>query len=120
MEKREIKFRAWDNHNKKMCQPYYEIKVLETNVCSIEHSPTGGYYMTDIMQFTGLVDKNNKEIFESDILKHGDEILVVNWHKEFASFVLNKKGWAFSHFFQEGANAENCEVIGNIYETPNL
>jgi uncharacterized phage protein (TIGR01671 family) len=73
-----------------------------------------------ITQFTGLKDKDWKDIYEGDILKAGDYICVVNWNEKFASFCVNKKGWMFSHFFEEHCETQNVEVIGNIYENPEL
>lgn len=80
-----------------------------------------GHPTHHVMQFTGLKDKNNKEIFEGDILKTStDKPMIVGWSDKFASFVLNRDGWVFSHWFGESCNPEDCEVIGNKYENPEL
>ena len=73
-------------------------------------------------QFTGLHDKNGKEIYEGDIITgvHPTNPSVINWSKELASFTIDSNGWAFSHYFQESCKPENIEVIGNIYENPEL
>lgn len=74
-----------------------------------------------LSQFIGLLDKNGKEIYESDIVKsRSGKLMIVNWSKKFASFCINREGWAFSHWFGEGFEADECEVVGNIYETPEL
>lgn len=71
-----------------------------------------------ISQCTGLKDKNGKLIWENDILNSGN--LVVTWREELASYCLTKKGWMYQHFFGEAVDACDCEVIGNIFDNPEL
>ena len=74
-----------------------------------------------VSEFTGLKDKKGKDIFEGDILMtETDKPMVVTWSNKFASFCLNRDGWAFQHWFGEACNPENCEVIGDIYSNPEL
>ena len=81
-----------------------------------------------LMQFTGLKDKNGKEIYEGDILNvvyEGDEnIYEVEYcaYKDYPAFDLN--GWegeanGLAEIVQSG-EYEIFEVIGNIYENPDL
>lgn len=138
--KREIKFRAWDIQEKKMISngcigagSSCQMIVIEWNgglsLCNAYGLPDGSNPTFDkpvterfeLMQFTGLKDKNEKEIYEGDILKTGtDKPMVVGWSKKFASFVLNRNGWAFSHWFGESCNPEDCEIIGNKYQNAEL
>lgn len=74
-----------------------------------------------VMQFTGMKDQNGKVIYEGDILQTcTDKALVVSWSNKYASFVLNRNGWAFSHWFGESCEADDCIIIGNIHENPEL
>lgn len=76
-----------------------------------------------LIQSTGLFDKNGKEIFEGDILDYKGRKALVRWHGSYASFI-----YRFVDELQK-LNAEwnplylaylKCEVIGNIYENPEL
>lgn len=72
-----------------------------------------------ICQCTGLKDKNGKLIWENDIIKCGSTSVVI-WDEHFASWCLTKKRWMFPHFFGEAQSPEDCEVIGNKLDNPEL
>ena len=76
-------------------------------------------YPETICQYTGLKDKNGQKIFENDILDCGMK-LRVSWHTFKASWVLSKKGWLYNHFFGESVEPEDVEVVGNIFDNPEL
>lgn len=122
---REIKFRAWDEKLKIMFQPECsglvihfdgELNSLDENY---EIVGTDGTRQLELMQFTELKDTNNKEIYEGDIVKVEDYVAVIKWDIETCRFVLNIHGehlvYDFDNFY-----GKELEVIGNIYENPEL
>ena len=84
----------------------------------------GYWYEVDeltVGQFTGLFDCEGKEIYEGDVVRHENCICLVVYNStRFASFALRKDGWAFDHYFGEAFEASECQVIGNIHDTPGL
>lgn len=76
-----------------------------------------------LMQSTGLVDKNGKEIFEGDILDYKGRKALVRWHGSYASFIyrfvdeLQKRNTEWKPLYLAYMK---CEIIGNIYENPEL
>jgi uncharacterized phage protein (TIGR01671 family) len=123
---REIKFRAWWVNDKKM-DSWQDIYTSQS-VMSM-------YFKYDrdfphvLMQFTGLKDKNGREIYEGDLVPciynrdgHTDHIYEVIWYEENAAFRLRRHGNACPQLqvIQEMYDAARNEVIGNIYENPSL
>lgn len=118
MTQRTIKFRAWDGK-----QIHYNIPIASVSV-GIFLEFRGSAFQ--LMQFTGLKDKNGKEIFEGDILNI--EIMTgmgstvadkgeVIFHPEAAQFVIAKR---LHGSYVSTSIGLNVEIIGNIYENPNL
>ena len=120
------KFRAWDKVNKKLKQVYSIDFDENGEIQSIKDEytkPNEMYAMFEIeyfelMQSTGLKDMKDTEIYEGDIVKNEyDEIYVVKWFD--AGFHLEEKyNGGFDYF--ELHFGDNKEVIGNIYENPEL
>lgn len=112
---REIRFRAWDSHNKVMITPFCE---LIDNRFWGEDCTNTGYAPSHIMQFTGLKDKNGKDIYEGDIIETSyGKVGTVVYYERSASFIVNDP----SHFNEQlWHDAVNSEVIGNIYEQKEL
>ncbi|HEL1556043.1 TPA: hypothetical protein TXJ05_000177 [Streptococcus suis] len=74
-----------------------------------------------IMQSTGLFDKNGKEIFEGDVVEVFDSRYTVFYDSENASFRLKPrdKRWN-TDYMSNYAHEASFEIIGNIYENPEL
>lgn len=125
---REIKFRVWDKQIEHMV-------IYPTNellFCEIENKYGYSSAQFDLMQFTGLLDKNGKEIYEGDIVStwvvtnrdewEHIENYKVDFRKGCFCLCNERRGYSLSDvckkepinkFFQ-------CEVIGNIYEHTEL
>lgn len=107
---REIKFRAWDKINKKMVTR----NELNFSIPFDKHNNGNDI----LMQFTGLKDKNGKEIYEGDILKTDDYIGITSYgYAEFFISEIKTKNYIDIYDMIE---EQNGEVIGNIYQNPEL
>jgi len=72
-------------------------------------------------KFTGLTDKNGKEIYEGDIVKRNDNVVkCVFYNEKFAGFYTKFSNGAGFIDPLTYATDRQCEIIGNIYETPEL
>jgi len=127
---REIKFRAWNWKEKEMgwvaildigggwVTVGVDPDLQENSVGCDQQAVDWDIQYVKLMQFTGLKDKRGKEIFEGDITEsnNGRRWKIV-WEDKGATFVmvsLELKNWVLEF---EKYEADNCEVIGNIYET---
>jgi len=135
---RPIKFRAWDTHLKKMWSAEEmgrdELSLIPdgrgfANVSSVSPNLTQWLNHLIPLQYTGLKDKNGVEIYEGDVLKGAPS----GWKKEFQIFYLAEVyfgdcGWRAKekvldrelpiHIHMQGSYG--VEVIGNVYENPEL
>jgi hypothetical protein len=113
---REIKFRAFDKEKKVMQYSNIVWAIVGLNYPALTGLNDNGNIdnLSDLMQYTGLKDKNGKEIYEGDILKIGNSNIEVIWDKNNALFTLK------SNHFHLGFQSTFYEVIGNIYEHPHL
>ena len=111
---REIKFRAWQKWHEYMFTPDY-IDFINGNIIIGEHDGDSRYEDIPLMQYTGLKDKNGKEIYEGDIVvEENSKRYVVKWEED-TSCSSNSSSCGFCWSKEE---AKHIEVIGNIYENP--
>lgn len=117
MKQREIKFRFWDKKEKKMIYSDSEV-FMRLDGTQIGHWKRGWKEDIVLLQYTGLHDKNGKEIYEGDIMKMEGGIcpVIVVW--DYDRWVWKTKEGELAESFS-GFHDE-YEVIGNIYENPKL
>lgn len=122
-----LKYRAWDSAKKEMFKDTFAItesgQVVVVEQESVASSPD--YVFVDhlvIMQSTGLVDKNGKEVFVGDIIKCTRGCLhEVYIEKEYGGTYFGGMPAVYLKELREGyAWTEHEEIIGNIYENPEL
>lgn len=108
-----IKFRAWDGEKME-----YGLVVWDWLCIEQEGMGNAG---CDFMQFTGLTDKNGKEIYEGDVVRREWEGQNDTHHVE-----TYEVYWANGFYLRPQPKAhpaqvsDDLEVIGNIYENPDL
>jgi uncharacterized phage protein (TIGR01671 family) len=140
-----IKFRAWDKKLYKMI-PHEELSPQNNKLVYGRRATLDSILLHDdyeIMQFTGIQDKNNKCIYEGDIVR----ILYTDWPSKSdddprtleqylidisitGKIVFEENGWALSYYSKKyddwGFSSLDygkhgfIEIIGNIYENPEL
>ena len=133
---REIKFRAWDKKNKFMDDgPFWvgEDGCVYDQASITYNTPNQEIELNEhlvLMQFTGLKDKNDKEIYEGDIVRTpdiADNLWEIYWHIN--GFCLGRKrkdksvlDWPTDEngYVCYGRSWVDIEVLGNIYENPEL
>lgn len=116
--KQEIKFRAWNKKDKVM------VDVAAMNLgpsglwSLIEDADDAELQLADsyeLMQYTGLHDKNGREVYEGDIVKNEyGKVMEVQYDPRSAAFGVG------DYYFGTIGSGKTLEVIGNIFDNPEL
>ena len=119
---REIKFRAW-HKEKKIMGEVLGIDILHKEIFfsngDVDCCGFADLKYIELIQYTGLKDKNNKEIYEGNIIfLHGRKYKVI-FKTEGARFILKDEFFEMDIPFTNNNN-ERMEIIGNIYESSEL
>jgi len=121
---REIKFKVWDKDLKKIVSSYVANVRLELETGRIYYNGTDMSEFYELLQYTGLKDNLQNEIYEGDIVKtigkNGYTIFEINsieWSNDSASFTFG----SFCNIpIALNFHGGGCEVVGNIYENPEI
>jgi len=121
LPQKEIKFRAWDRKKKEMTyKPRVDdLKIDGTAWLDVNEALKFEERDYVLMQYTGLKDKNGKEIYEGDILRSSTKLnpdyrFEVKWEVPNSCGCCDQcSGWNVDIHTE-------YEIIGNIYETPEL
>lgn len=122
---RQIKFRAWEGKENKMT--HFDLFNGAGSWLDVTEYPETA--PISVMQYTGLKDKNGKEIYEGDIVKTGEDYTgVVVWDDEETGYLIDTGredddgNVVFSH--SEAGFSESLTtpmvILGNIYENPEI
>ena len=137
---REFKFRAWEKHFKKMSKPFTLSDIYTDVIDGVKHvwipfskDSSTNIKVCQILQYTGLKDKNGKEIYEGDIVRKefGEMRLAVVGSVIWGGYsdgeyVSNIECWLVSELPLSdlgglyGVASHTNEVLGNIYQNPEL
>ena len=123
---REIKFRAWDWVEKQMCPvivaDFQDIKAKA--FCRFPKSGTQGVISADLMQYIGTKDKHGVEIYEGDVIRENARRnkvdYVIRWSAAACGFVAEPLIAGRIYPNLNKGTMVHYEVIGNIYENPEL
>lgn len=119
---RELKFRAWDGKKVQQITDLTDLEQGNSGYVTYEDGSYNRIGAYPIMQFTGLKDKNGREIYEFDVLKLGQDsygvvrTVKVYWSETYACWEIEIDGSDYDLWEW----AKNSEIIGNLHQNPEL
>lgn len=119
---RQIKFRAKSIRTNEWVYGNLRIFGERAYISAVDSHAHSEVFLSTVGQYTGLTDRNGKEIYEGDIVEacsQGEHRKCeVAWSEKTVSFFLKHSvgPWSLSGAWGK----ESCEVIGNIYDNPEL
>ncbi len=111
---RKVKFKVWDKAHKEMLEwKQVKDKMVFTDVDDKN---------LVFLQYTGILDKNGKKIYENDIVKNrsNGKVYVVKWNGCSSAFLMRDVDNQYKSLYFANQSLGRYEVIGNIYEQPEL
>ena len=143
---RDIKFRAWDKAKNMMVNPIVDENKTDGTAClDINNALDFTEHNYELMQYTGLTDKNGKEIYEGDIIKQSVHIFSIgneyedeyedDFYETGIVKIIASKGAVITNIIKTREDVDDkekikglvknirkyrSEIIGNIYENPSL
>lgn len=119
-----VKFRAWDGGSLSRMYSPEEVMVGNGDIWIIDEDSVAGEWLVNndlvLMQSSGMTDKNGKEIFDGDVLGSKDGMLngVVKYNSKLGMWTNDLL--LYNNFEKLWSIADSREIIGNIYENPEL
>ena len=125
-----FKFRVWDKLAKRMIYPHNDnqqhfIIDLNGRFHNLQNGSGGDDYV--IQQYTGLTDKNGKEIYEGDIVQYNQNSsydnmdFIAKWSDDKLGFIFqSNSGEQLVNQTPHLNRFKHLEVVGNIFENPEL
>jgi uncharacterized phage protein (TIGR01671 family) len=122
-----FKFRAWDKEKKDWVSPYaigvnLIGEIVAPDETYLQHNPAD----LILMQSTGIRDKNGTLIYEGDIVKNDEKLIVIKWDVNYEGDSKPYSGFILEDYFDVDSDLEathqlfEAEIIGNIYKNPDL
>lgn len=113
---REIRFRGWNPHDKVIVS-WEDIKKHKGYIYDFLHDIKENLIL---MQYTGLKDKNGKEIYEGDVLREKFNDGNTTQTHDIFTFYWENGAYTDGEWYFADMDFTEIEIIGNIYENPDL